>query len=284
MSTSSIPSEFRPGNDPTIRHSPTTDRFRDHFSCDPSTVQPDELRGSPVSEAEDAYVGLRRAEDQNRDFPDGTKHAQAKSRYRRILDTDRFARGVFDEPVVGMQTLVFDPSEIGETIGAVEQVTLTTTGATNAIRRTRERLQGDRFVYFGVRDIDTDGLSHWHIYWCVDSDDTEVDSLDLYSGVESHIRHCRGATRTDHPAVEAVKWDTQPNSSSESYGLDSEYGGPVHPLARYVAGSLPHLGQVGEMTPRQVRHGTVEWAAPTNAYKGQNRGSLPSEFRDLSWV
>jgi hypothetical protein len=180
-----------------------------------------------------------------------------------------------------MQTLVYDPNELGRTLGPVEQVEVTTEGAAKAIQRVKQLLEGENYIYFGVRDIDRDGLSHWHIYWCLDFEDTAGDRNDLYRGVETYIRHCGGATLADHPKQEAVKYSAQPNTDTEPFGDDSDHGGPVHPCARYVAASLPHLGTVGEMTPREIRHGAVEWATPTRVYKGGNWDSLPSEFGSL---
>lgn len=273
MTAVSVPDRFTPQNDPTHGPSLVGELFHDALSTDPGIVGPDELRGRTISEAEDAYVGVRRSEALNDDYSTGTKHSKAKRRYRQILDTDRLARAEFGEPAVGMQTFVFDPTQVDLTLGPVEQVRLTTEGATRGIRRTRDRLHGEKYVYAGVRDIDTDGLSHWHVYYCVDTTNTDGDSLDLYAGIESHIRHCDGATYNDHPSTEAVKWDETPNSTAQSYGADLEHGGAVHPCARYVAASLPHIGEVGEMAPSQVRHGAIEWATPSRAFKMKS-GSL----------
>jgi len=130
--------------------------------------------------------------------------------------------------------------------------------------------------------MDSGGLSHWHVYWCVDQAHVGADSLDLLAGVESHVRHVPGATEANHPATEAVKWDPNPAQTVEAHGADMSHGGPVHPSARYVASSLPHLGSVGEMDSRAVRHGTIEWATYSKVLKHSDRSSLPVEIRRLS--
>ncbi len=277
-----------PASDPA-NAGPSGDALRGRLAENPEIVGPMELRGVPVSDAESCYVGIRRSEGNNNEFRSGTKHGRAKAKFSRLMNADRMARMVFDSPAVGMQTLVFDPDEARDTlaqeeIGPVEQAQIVTRGAVRAIRRTRERLAdtGEQFVYFGVRDMDTDGLSHWHIYWCVDQTHVDGDSLDLLAGIESHVRHVPGATDADHPATEAVKWDPNPTQTVEAHGADMSHGGPVHPSGRYVASSLPHLGSVGEMDSRAVRHGAIEWATTSKALKVRNRDDLPVEIKRLS--
>jgi len=263
--------------------------LRGTLSENPDIVGPTEIRGATVQDAESRYIGIRQAEKGNNKFSSGTKHGRSLSKFSRLMDTDRVARIVFDKPVVGMQTLVFDPKETclalsREAIGPVEQSQIVTSGAERAIRRTRERLAetGNQFVYFGVRDMDSDGLSHWHIYWCADRTVIDIDSLDLLAGVESYVRNSPGALVADHSATEAVKWDPNPGQTVEAHGADISHGGPVHPSARYVASSLPHLGSVGEMEPRAVRHGAIECATPSKALKERNRNAVPDEIRRFS--
>ena len=259
------------------------------LSDDPNVVGPSELQGATISDAESHYIGVRRAEENNHEFTIGTKRGRASAKFSRLMDIDRVARIVFDEPVVGMQTLVFDPKKAlctltQDVIGPVEQAQIVTNGVERAIRRTRDRLTdtGNQFVYYAVRDMDTDGLSHWHVYWCVDNAHVDADSLDLLAGVESHIRHVPGATDANHPSTEAVKWDPYPAQTVEAYGDDLSHGGPVHPLARYVASSLPHFESVEEMDARAVRHGTIEWSTTSKALKDQKRNAIPVEIRRLS--
>jgi hypothetical protein len=281
MSLTEISTELQPTNDPSLEGPQNEGSVRDVLSDSIETVRPSELRGLSLSEAEDAYVGVRRAEDGSGQLASGTKHERARQRYAELLDLDRLARATFDQPAVGMQTLVFDPSTHGSRLGPIEQATVVTDGTTRAVARTRRRLGEGNFVYFGVRDIDSSGLSHWHVCWEIDISTVDADSLDLYAGVESHVRHTNGATLDDHPATEAVKWDPSPERTVEPVSIDELNGGPVHPLARYVAGSLPHLAEVGEMTPQQVRHGTVEWGSPGQALKRSNRNALPSDIGGL---
>lgn len=276
-----------PANDPA-NAGPSGDALRGTLAENSDIVGPMELRGIPISDAESCYIGVRRAEGDNSDYASGTKHGRATAKFSRLMDIDRVARIVFDSPAVGMQTLVFDPEQARrplsqDVIGPVEQAQIVTNGAESAIRRTRERLTdtGDQFVFFGVRDMDTDGLSHWHVYWCVDQAHVDADSLDMLAGVESHVRHVPGATDADHPATEAVKWDPNPEQTVEAHGADMSHGGPVHPSARYVASSLPHLGSVGEMDSRVVRHGAIEWATTSKALKERNRDALPVEINRL---
>lgn len=281
---------INPANDPAASGPDgNTEALGEILSTDPDVVIPSELRGVNISEAEDQYVGVRSAEKQNTQFSSGTKHNKANKKYAQLLKLDRLARAVFDSPSVGMQTLVIDPKVARDhlsssVIGPVEQVEIITEGAQRAIKRTRERLNetGNQFIYYGVRDMDTDGLSHWHIYWCLDSTDVDGDSVDLYSGVESHVSNVPGAREADHPATESVKWDPNPERTVEAHGSDISHGGPVHPSARYVASSLPHLGSVGEMESRAVRHGAIEWATSRDVLKSQNRDTLPEEIRRLS--
>lgn len=284
----SIVDKLEPASDPA-NHGPRGDALGGTLSDDSEVVGPEELRGLSVSDAEACYVGVRRSEAGNVAYDEGTKQGRAKNEYGRLTGLDRVARIAFDSPAVGMQTVVVDPDEAQhslaqDVIGPVEQAEIVTNGAERAIRRTRERLaeMGTQFVYFAVRDMDADGLSHWHIYWCVDQTHVDADSLDLLAGVNSHVRHTPGATNADHPATEAVKWDPNPEQTVEAHGADMSHGGPVHPCGRYVASSLPHLESVGEMEPRAVRHGTIEWATPSKALKEQNRGSVPVEIRRLS--
>jgi hypothetical protein len=277
-----------PANDPA-NAGPSGDALRGTLAENSDIVGPIELRGVSISDAEDCYIGVRRSEGNNNDFGSGTKHGRATAKFGQLMDTDRVTRMVFDSPAVGMQTLVFNPNEAlsalsQDVIGPVEQAQIVTNGAERAIRRTQERLSdtGHQFVYFGVRDMDSDGLSHWHIYWGVDQNHVDGDSLDLLAGVESHVRNVPGATDADHPATEAVKWDPNPAQTVEAHGADMSHGGPVHPCARYVASSLPHLGSVGEMDSRAVRHGAIEWATTSESLKERKRDSLPVEIRRLS--
>ncbi|MDS0299370.1 hypothetical protein NDI76_11515 [Halogeometricum sp. S1BR25-6] len=281
MTLTDIARQFQPGNDPEETLLPKG-TISDVLSTDPDIVGPEELRGLTISDAEDAYVGVRRAEAINTSYHSGTKHERAKRQYRLLLQIDRVARQQFEQPAVGMQTVVFDPTQFDRVLDPIAQATITTEGVERSIRRTRDRLDGERYVYFGVRDIDSNGQSHWHVYWCLDQVVVAGDSLDLYAGIEAHIRHATGADYSNHPATEAVKWDPYPNQTAEEWGSDRMNGGAVHPCARYVAGSLPHIGVDGEMSPKQIRHGVVEWGRSDRTVRVSRRNALPVEFEGMS--
>jgi len=278
---------FDPANDPDNAGSEGA-AIGSTLAENSDVVGPVELRGISLSDAENKYVGNRRAEAINSDFSSGTKNQRANKIYNQLLNLDRITRIAFEEPAVGMQTLVTDPKKAGialdkNVLGPIEQAQLMVDGVKSGIRRTRERLasSGNSFVYFGVRDMDSEGLSHWHIYWCLDRAQVDGDSLDLFAGVESYISHAPGATEQDHPATEAVLWDQYPEQTVETYGKDQSQGGAVHPSARYVASSLPHLGTLGEMDSTGIRHGTVEWAIRSKSFKRRNQCSLPADIKQL---
>ena len=160
------------------------DALRGTLAKNSGIIGPIELRGLPFSDTESSYIGVRRAEGDNLEYASGTKHGRATAKFSRLMDTNRVARIVFDSPAVGMQTLAFDPEQAcrplsQDVIRPVEQAQIVTNGAESAIRRTWERLTdtGGQFVLFDVRDMDTDGLSHWHVYWCVDQAHVDADSL-----------------------------------------------------------------------------------------------------------
>lgn len=284
-----------PATDPII-NGPTGEGLAEQFGNNPEHVGPAQLRGLSVDVAEDAYIGKRRAEARNERYSEGTMYKRAHRWYGRVLAVDRACRSAFASPAVGLQTVVFDPNCIdngedgdkkyhdGESIGPAEQAQIVTNGVDRAIRRTRNQISGDQYIYIGVRDMDASGLSHWHVYWCFDVSYVDADSLTLTAGIESHVEGTDGAIPEDHPPTEAVKWDSAPDRTIQTCGNDQEHGGPAHPLARYVAGSLPHLGSVddGELTSREIRHGTVEWATTSISIRRRNLDSVSVDFAHLS--
>jgi hypothetical protein len=118
-------------------------------------------------------------------------------------------------------------------------------------------------IYFGVRELDTNGIAHFHLY--LTSDHSKMDSLDALAGIKRYVDKISVAYPADHRYKKAVCWDINPEATAIEYtDSDSDYGA-VHPFARYVAGSLPHLRPVGDLYPVEIRHGALEWASTTSA-------------------
>lgn len=236
---------------------------RDHYrlSTDPNAVVADELRGVTVGDAEDAYIGRRRGE-ANGPYSSGTMRERARRTYGRVLAVDREARSRLSNPVAGLVTLVLRPTGSIDR-DPVEAVDSVRAGMSACSRRIVERVGRDNVAVVGVREFDSDGLPHAHLYIVGDGD--HVDSLDLKAGVDAFVRSTPGTVADDHGFQEAVRWDPDPERTArKSTGDDDEYGA-VHPFARYCATGLPHLEKPGELASHRIRQGAMEWASGSSA-------------------
>lgn len=236
----------------------------------PDIVGPNELRGVTVNVAENKYIGRRRGERTNTSFGKGTLRHRARHQYHELLCADRRSREFFSDPALALLTLVIDPTYGDGLIGPVEQLDLIRSGMSYALRRMRDRIGIARMTCFGVRELDADGIAHAHLY--VAGDNSQIDTLDMLAGVESHVRQIPLACPEDHTYKKAIRWDPTPENTVKQWTEGDKKEGAVHPFARYIAGSLPNLGPAGDLTPIEIRQGTLEWAATTTGVSKAGAG------------
>jgi len=245
----------------------------------------DEYRGVTLDDAEDTYVGQRRSVVDSE--YENTLHGHARRMYGRLLDADTLLRAQFDDPSVALLTLFWNPEKHYESTG--DRLTLDQsgqeleTGYTSALRRLRDRIDGDHWCYIGVREWTESGLTpHYHVGVLWDSARCTVGRETLWASVDSHVRATPGASAGDH-GEGALRLDHDPAETVRDYdmsGYDREV--PNHPLVLYTVASLPHLGEVGQLSPHEIRSGAAEAATPSQHLKTSRGVTNPLAVRRLA--
>jgi hypothetical protein len=134
-----------------------------------------------------------------------------------------------------------------------------------------EEKRGLEYEYIAINGPTRDGqaLGHDHIHIALYVDGV-ISNSTLRPIVDKHVEKCRIATTEEHPPEQAVQVRDIDVSELKQFGADTDLGGPVTPLGRYVSGHLPAVGANADVRDKPAqfhRHGAMMWANSSTSFR-----------------
>jgi hypothetical protein len=213
----------------------------------PDRYRPTHQETISVEEAAEEYQRHRLGEIASRKANgfQGTLYRRARRKCACIHSADRQFRDEMENPVLLLITLAGSWNPTHDKYGPLVAYERALARAIDEAWSTiRYRLLRETVEYVIIEAGTERGTPHRHLLVWMDTKDCQVrrDAERAIQKFQTKMpQPLREFDPDDSPPDEAIRIDQSPNTNLESYPGDPN-GKPAHPLARYTANQLPHIG------------------------------------------